>query len=68
MYSLEMYNTCTCNCNNGMQIWVEYGTMSGCAAYTLVCTVFCPGYLEWWLDSMHLVLFSTLYMYYLRGG
>ena len=40
--------------------------------------MFCPGYLEWWLDStLNLVLFihvytqfclSSLYMYYLRGG
>ena len=26
--------------------------------FIIYCTVFCPGYLEWWLDStMHLVLF-----------
>ena len=39
------------------------------------CTVFCPGYVEWWLDSnLHLVLFTQFILdsvsvpYYLRGG
>ena len=41
--------------------------------YNVAIAVFCPGYLEWWLDSMHLVLFIqyillSQYMYYLRGG
>ena len=42
-------------------------------------TVFCPDYVEWWLDSnLHLVLFTQyilnsvsvayVIMYYLRGG
>ena len=55
-------------------------TMYEIAIYMYIA-VFCPGYLEWWLDSTsHLVLFiqyilisvSVAYMctcmYYLRGG
>ena len=42
-----------------IHVHVHVCTCMQCTIATCVFIVFCPGYLEWWLDSnLHLVLFT----------